>query len=465
MAGARAAPPSNDNFANATVITSVPFADTVDITEATTEPGEPIANPGEVGRTVWYSFTPSADGVAQIGPPFSPPSPSPPTQCDLRSYRFLVVYRADSDGFVGLVPIAGSQWSSARVYTVQVQAGTNYYIQGGQTWALNCGQNTFSLSVNVAPRPRNDNFADAITFTTVPLSDSRDLTGATVEPGEPTACNASITGSVWYAFTPMTSGSYGGFGITGINVYTGTSLADLTSVACPDWPGLYFYADAGTTYYLQYYGGGMRIDVVPPPLVGFTYSPDVPSIYDDVSFRYDTGGYWDPTVTGYAWDFGDGATATGSPTFHRFTTDGDYAVTLTVSARGGRTNSQTQVVHVRTTKVSGHGRFGTEGDWGRVDFALSNEQVTFDRGTRFSFSGKVESVTGQGKEATLSGTGSWNGQSGYAFSVSVVDNAPWGVNKDTIDVVVHDPAGAIVLTSFGPKLPKQGDISVTPASG
>jgi len=48
-------------------------------------------------------------------------------------------------------------------------------------------------------------------------------------------------------------------------------------------------------------------------------------------------------------------------------------------------------------------------------------------------------------------------------SVSVVDNAPWGVYKDTIDAVVRDPQGAIVLTSFGPKLLKQGDIAVTPA--
>ena len=142
------------------------------------------------------------------------------------------------------------------------------------------------------------------------------------------------------------------------------------------------------------------------------------------------------------------------------TTGSDGAVWFT-NANGtiGRVQLGPQVV------VSGHGRFGTDGEWGRVDFTLSNEQVTFDRGTRFSFSGEVESVTGSGKEATLSGSGSWNGKSGHAFSVSVVDNAPWGVYKDTIDVVVRDPQGTIVLTSFGPKLLKQGDISVTPASG
>ena len=53
-----AAAPSNDNFADATAITGLPFTDTADITDATTESGEPIAYPGEIGKTVWYSFTP-----------------------------------------------------------------------------------------------------------------------------------------------------------------------------------------------------------------------------------------------------------------------------------------------------------------------------------------------------------------------------------------------------------------------
>ncbi len=67
-----AAPPTNDNFANASVIASLPFSDTATITEATIEPGEPIADPGQIGRTVWYSFTPTADAAAQIGPRFGP---------------------------------------------------------------------------------------------------------------------------------------------------------------------------------------------------------------------------------------------------------------------------------------------------------------------------------------------------------------------------------------------------------
>jgi hypothetical protein len=48
---ALAAPPSNDNFADATVIGSVPFSTSVDTTEATTEPDEPgVCYQGEALR-------------------------------------------------------------------------------------------------------------------------------------------------------------------------------------------------------------------------------------------------------------------------------------------------------------------------------------------------------------------------------------------------------------------------------
>jgi hypothetical protein len=114
-------------------------------------------------------------------------------------------------------------------------------------------------------------------------------------------------------------------------------------------------------------------------------------------------------------------------------------------------------------QVSGHGRFNTEGN-GQVVFTISNDEVSFDRirGQRFSFTGEVESVIGEEKSATLTGTGTWNGQSGYAFEVSVVDKGGWGRLEDLIDVVIRSPAGTTIFTSFGAQVLKQGDISVTP---
>jgi hypothetical protein len=56
---AAAAPPANDDFDNAVVIAALPFGDTTDTTEATTAPDDPFCAGN--GRTVWYTFTPSAD--------------------------------------------------------------------------------------------------------------------------------------------------------------------------------------------------------------------------------------------------------------------------------------------------------------------------------------------------------------------------------------------------------------------
>ena len=61
---ALAAPPANDLLANATEITSLPFTDSVDITEATEGSGEGGCGPPR--HTVWYRFTPPQDTVLRI---------------------------------------------------------------------------------------------------------------------------------------------------------------------------------------------------------------------------------------------------------------------------------------------------------------------------------------------------------------------------------------------------------------
>jgi hypothetical protein len=65
-----AAPPGNDDVGNATEITSLPFSDTVDTTDATTTPEEAALNDfcgaPEMEHTVWYTATIDADGFALI---------------------------------------------------------------------------------------------------------------------------------------------------------------------------------------------------------------------------------------------------------------------------------------------------------------------------------------------------------------------------------------------------------------
>jgi hypothetical protein len=109
--------------------------------------------------------------------------------------------------------------------------------------------------------------------------------------------------------------------------------------------------------------------------------------------------------------------------------------------------------------VSGHGRFGTTGN-GQVAFMLSNRRVTFVGGKRSRFVGDVESVTGRGNQAALTGAGTWKRTNGCVFVVSVVDKARKRRRGDTIEVVIRDPQGAILFTSFGPRSVGHGDISV-----
>jgi hypothetical protein len=73
LAPAWAAPPSNDTVAGATVIDSLPFSDTVDTTEATSDDDDASLRPLcqvdptlTFSNSVWYAYTPSTDQTVAI---------------------------------------------------------------------------------------------------------------------------------------------------------------------------------------------------------------------------------------------------------------------------------------------------------------------------------------------------------------------------------------------------------------
>jgi hypothetical protein len=67
---AQAAAPLNDTFAGATVIGAIPFTDSLDTTQATTDADDVSANTDcrapATAASVWYSLTPSADGGINV---------------------------------------------------------------------------------------------------------------------------------------------------------------------------------------------------------------------------------------------------------------------------------------------------------------------------------------------------------------------------------------------------------------
>ena len=354
-ATAAASPPANDDFANAVAVdpSSLPFNDSVVIDEATLEGGEPTAC-YSASRTVWYSITPTANGVirADIG--------------GSSFYdRALYAYRQDGAGFGGLstVACASPYYNGLSSVSFNVQAGKTYYLQAGSVFF---STGSLSLSVQFSPSPANDDFAAATPIDGVPFSDSVDTTAAGVQPGEPTpSCGYfSATATVWYAFTPPSTGSYTVStpnGYTRIAAFTGNTLGNLAELACRAYGSpLTFQATAGTTYYLQVEGMwgnrgtiNLHLDVAPAPVAGFFSSPGDPSIFDTVQFydqSYDPGGN---SFASEVWDFGDGGTFSGPGccATHRFSADGTYTVRLTVTTTDGRIASGTHDVVVKTHDV------------------------------------------------------------------------------------------------------------------
>ena len=344
--------PSNDDFANATVISSVPFSTTEDTTQATFDPTDPIgcSNNG----SVWFAFTPPSNMTIQADTVGS-------------GYDTVLSAWTGTQGALSLVACNDDFSGVLSRITFQATGGTTYYFM----LALCCGDGgngggSLQFSVNQLLPPGNDDFADATPIPSVPFSDTVNLTAATTQPSEPSPSCVGLQTTAWYAFTPTTTESVTARieqSGTGLGVYTGSSLADLTEVGCGQFPFsqfVTFRAQADTTYYFQVgawccEGFGpvtFHLEVAPNPVADFFFSPGDPSVFDTVQFQDNS---FDPAgagISSQAWSFGDGATATGCCPTRQYARDGDYTVELTVTTSDGRTASTSRVVQVRTHDVA-----------------------------------------------------------------------------------------------------------------
>lgn len=341
-------PPLNDDFTNANEISGVPFSDNVDTSTAgleTDEPMPPCASNWD--RSVWYAYTPAQSG-------------SVTARANASFYTGLAAYTGDS--LNSLTIVDSRCWWEQLQLTFRAEAGTTYFFQVGGAYGEG-GWLTFYLEGG----PSNDDFANAIEISEVPFSDYVDTSTASLETDEPTPSCAQGDPwgtSLWYAYTPTASGlvsAHTDLYSSVLTAYTGDSLSRLIEVGYNCWgQWLTFYAEVGTTYYLQFgslspwHGWAtFQLEVTPPPEANFDFYPYDPSVFDTVRFYNNS---WDPGNVGCEsaeWDFGDGAASTdySSPT-HQYAADGDYTVQLTVATSDGRSDSTTQTVSVRTHDVA-----------------------------------------------------------------------------------------------------------------
>jgi hypothetical protein len=87
-------------------------------------------------------------------------------------------------------------------------------------------------------------------------------------------------------------------------------------------------------------------------------------------------------------------------------------------------------------------------------------QVRVKNGKDKFHSTSVLTLNSSGNSGTWTGTGRWNGVTGYTFTVSVVDNGTSGKKGDTISIVIKSPTNTTVFTTSGAQPLKGGNIVV-----
>ncbi|MGD8473545.1 MAG: PKD domain-containing protein [Anaerolineae bacterium] len=113
-------PPPNDDFANATGVSGIPFTDNTTTEGATVQSDEPM--PGCVydnpGGSIWYAFTPSESGSAMA---------------EAQGFdTYLGIYTGTSLGDLTPVDSRCGYWPNRLAF--QASAGETYHIQVGGMW-------------------------------------------------------------------------------------------------------------------------------------------------------------------------------------------------------------------------------------------------------------------------------------------------------------------------------------------
>lgn len=185
--------PANDNFASAQVIAGASGSHgPVTIDDATIEGGEQFGaligpNPGN--QTIWYKWTAPADGVLALG------------VSDGFNEPIIIVWTGAALGSLTEIGAADDPFHDPTELSVEVESGTDYYIQIG-TWGGYTGV-AWTLTWDLATPPANDDMANVeelvgvtgtVSGTNVAATEDSPYDPLTV----PTISNHAWGATVWY---------------------------------------------------------------------------------------------------------------------------------------------------------------------------------------------------------------------------------------------------------------------------
>lgn len=225
-----AAPPPNDDFADAAAITGDSGSVTGSLAGATVEPGEPGSDLNSA--SVWWAWTAPRDGFWRF---------------ELSEGSFGV-WRGTAVDELTAASVSACADDGGRLH---VTAGETYHIQVRRSW----GYGMATLSWEPAGRPANDNFSDAALISG--YDGGRDVSTclATRESGEPTHPHASSR-TVWFrwqAADKIRTTFQVPYGEAVVFVWRGNSVGSLT--AAGDWDhrssSVELLPEKGTVYHIQ----------------------------------------------------------------------------------------------------------------------------------------------------------------------------------------------------------------------
>jgi PKD repeat protein len=150
------------------------------------------------------------------------------------------------------------------------------------------------------------------------------------------------------------------------------------------------------------------------PVADFTFSCTELACSFDATSSIDPDG----SIVSFAWDFGDGTTATGSTAPHAYAADGSYTVTLTVTDSAGAIDSVSQVVSVAATV--------NQAPTASFTFACTDLACNFDGASSSDPDGSIAGYAwnfGDGATATgMTATHTYAAAGTYSVTLTVTDD-------------------------------------------
>ncbi|HEX3284748.1 MAG TPA: hypothetical protein VHT50_08835 [Mycobacterium sp.] len=265
---AAATTPPNDLLVNATVVTSLPYSQTLDTTAATADSEDskaitPCFPSVTSHNSVWYSYAAGAD-------------------------TDLVVDVSDASFDPGVTIAVGDLDNQPTLQCTIGRTTNHMHIAAGQTATMlvydpQAGGGTIDLRIFGAVVPPNDTASGATRITSLPFTDQVYVGLATTDAVDDQVAQACGLGptpnSVWYVYTAAagdgrvvfdTSKISPSFSSSSLIVATG-SPGSLSPVSCGSGTAV-VDTTPGTTYYALIFGSGdySQLDVypAPPPAAG-----------------------------------------------------------------------------------------------------------------------------------------------------------------------------------------------------